>query len=283
MQFNEKQWKHPLSCEILKVKVQRSIAKRCHGTLCVSLFWVGLCSPYWLTIKASGLSYAVQSSPLRPNQVYLTTDWVSAGINHVYTFSLRWKTPVLPDKRISHLISSDHSFWTYLLALLSFFLFIIYISKCVCFPGTDSLCWEQELYGAWSASPGGLLSVHKLLCCSQIPPHCRVWQSGPCLEETSSVSTEQFNGKINIMSRYTCNRFSPLINKMQMCRRKEKQFEFLFDLHTLNLERRKFILPAHYAVLCCVAHFCSSLRHQYAPFIYLSKAQLAWLSFVYSK
>ncbi len=56
--------------------------------------------------------------------------------------------------------------------------------------GTDALCWEQELHGAWSASSGGLLSVYKLFCFGQIPPHCGVRQSGPCFKETSFVSTE---------------------------------------------------------------------------------------------
>lgn len=58
------------------------------------------------------------------------------------------------------------------------------------FTGTDALCWEQELHWAWFASPGGLLFVHKLFCRGPIPPHCRVRQSGPCVEETSSVSTD---------------------------------------------------------------------------------------------
>lgn len=72
-----------------------------------------------------------------------------------------------------------------------FFSHCLHFCYFVCvFIGTDALCWEQELHGAWSASSGGLLSVHKLLCCSSIPPHCRIRQSCPCFEETSFVSTE---------------------------------------------------------------------------------------------
>lgn len=71
------------------------------------------------------------------------------------------------------------------------FKFIICILWFLCvFIGTDALCWEQELHGTWSASFGGLLSVHKLFLCSSIPPHCRVRQSCPCFEETSFVSNE---------------------------------------------------------------------------------------------
>lgn len=76
-------------------------------------------------------------------------------------------------------ISSEVSF--------SFTVNILYL--CL-FTGTDALCWEQELHRAWSAPSGGLLFVHKLFCCSPVPPHCRVRQSGSCIEETSFVSAD---------------------------------------------------------------------------------------------
>ena len=71
--------------------------------------------------------------------------------------------------------------------LFSFTVDILYL--CL-FTGTDALCWEQELHRAWPAPSGGLLFVHKLFCCSPVPPHCRVRQSGSRIEATSFVSTD---------------------------------------------------------------------------------------------
>lgn len=88
--------------------------------------------------------------------------------------------------QISHLFPSCYS------SLYTFSCLFVFI-------GTDALCWEQELYRAWSSSSWGLLFVHKLFCCSPVPPHCGVRQSSSCSEEASFVSTGQFLHTISLV------------------------------------------------------------------------------------
>lgn len=131
----------------------------------------------------------VPPDPIRSvSHSWQSVSWDQSGKD----WYLPWcETPVHPDK----CLSCDPLFWSFFKCQLSFsmhgFLHCLHwaISACV-FLGTDALCWEQELHGAWSASSGGLLSVHKLFCCGPITPYCRLWQSGPCFEETCFVSTE---------------------------------------------------------------------------------------------
>lgn len=106
-------------------------------------------------------------------------------MSHLRDFQLgsvrwRWVSPQMDNPsspwQISHLFPSCSS------SLFTFSCLFVFI-------GTDALCWEQELYRAWSSSSWGLLFVHQLFCCSPVPPHCGVRQSSSCSEEASFVST----------------------------------------------------------------------------------------------
>lgn len=147
--------------------------------------------PSFFCFKATVKSPQAQSGAQQAHTRQCVS-WDQSGIDRhlpkVKTFDHPWQMlPLL-------VVVFEHCYYIFLLYFQICFInnFFQFLMPLCLFAGTDALCWKQEFHGTWAASSGGLLSVHKLLCFSSIPPHGRVWQSGPRFEAASFVSTVKY-------------------------------------------------------------------------------------------